>query len=233
MVSVAGEAVAVVQRGGAEVLEHCTGGNHSVEPASFYGCLALCGDYSPHPFGGSERLGNILRLAKVEISLRQYVVEFRSAAVLGLGGLDLIHKPLDCLLLGIGPAPGELPSGMLLDGDYIPFAGRSHGSEALAGNIRPTCLTRVADIAVIIAGGALAVVVFRNGAAAVIHVHHLHILDSSGSKYAREMLDGILGKAVADEEDAEGCGHVQIRIGIDGSIAGGDVVGDILIGGLA
>ena len=75
----------------------------------------------------------------------------------------------------------------------------------------------------IIYGSRVTVRVLENATAAVIHVIKLDILDAGSGKHSRKMLHGILGKAVADEE------NLQFRIGLGRqfSIFRTDKVGDV------
>jgi len=55
-------------------------------------------------------------------------------------------------------------------------------------------------------------------------VHHLYVVNPGSGQDTRQVLYGILGKAVADEEDAQVGRHVEGRVGRGG--AGSDVNGD-------
>ena len=110
MISVTGQAIAVIERGCAEILEHRARRNDSVEAALFYRFLALIGDYGPHLVRVREWFGHILGLAQVEVGLREYVIKLRGASGSLLGCFDFTYKPLYRILLRRGPAPVQLPS---------------------------------------------------------------------------------------------------------------------------
>ena len=222
MIAVTGEAHGVVEAGGAEVLQHRAGGNHAVETAGFHGCLALGGDNCPHLTRVGERLGAALRLAQVVIGLREDVVEFRCASVCFLCGFYLVYKPLDCGLFGLCPSPGKLASGVLLNGDDVPFTGCGNCSQALSGYVGPAGLAGIANVAVIIRSGAPAVVVFGNGASSIVHMHHLDLVEPGCGENAGQVLYGVFGETVSDEEDTEV--RLDVKLGIGGSR---DVDGDV------
>ena len=222
MIAVTGEAHGVVEAGGTEVLQHRAGGNHTVETAGFHGCLALGGDNCPHLTRVGERLGPALRLAQVVISLRENIVEFRRAAVCLLCGLHLIHKPLDCRLFGLCPSPGKLASGVLLNGDDVPFTGCGNCSQALSGYVGPAGLAGIANVAVIIRSGAPAVVIFGDSASSIVHMDHLDLVESGCGENAGQVLYSVFGETVSDEEDTEV--RLDVKLGIGGSR---DVDGDV------
>ena len=223
VIAVARQSVTVVQAGGAEVLEHRARRDDTVEAAGLHGRLAMGGDDRPHLGGIVEGLGHILGLGQVMIGLGKDIIELGGSAIGGLGGLHLLHKALRGRFLCSGPAPGELPPGMLLDGDDVIFpAGRGNG-QALAADIRPAGLAGIADIAVVVGGTGPAVVILRDGPPAIVHVDHLDIVQAGGGKDAGQVLDGVLGEAVADEQDTEGSRDIQARVRSDRRVAGGDV----------
>ena len=90
-------------------------------------------------------------------------------------------------------------------------------------DIRPSSRTVLASVAMIIYGSSVTVRVLENATAAVIHVIKLDVLDAGSGKHSRKMLHGILGEAVADEE------NLQFRIGLGRqfSIFRTDKVGDV------
>ena len=106
VVAVAGKAHAVVGPAGAQVLEHNTRGDDSVESAFGDGTLSLSSDHGPHGVRVRKRLGNVLGLGKVVVGLRQDIIEYRCIAPLRLIGLELIQKAVYGLFLCTCPPPG-------------------------------------------------------------------------------------------------------------------------------
>ena len=80
--------------------------------------------------------------------------------------------------------------------------------QAMPCDISPRSRAILASVAMIIYGSGVTIRIFKNTTASVIHVIQLYILDAGSSKHSRKMFHGILGKAVADEE------NLQFRIGL-------------------
>ena len=146
------------------------------------------------------------------IGLGKDVVIIWIPAFLALGGLDLVQEARYGVLLILGPSPGKLPSGMLLDGDDVPFAAGGNLGESLAAEVCPALLAGIAYIAVVIADGSPAAVVLRNGSAAEVHMDHLDVAETGGLENLGKMLHGILGEGIANEEDTESSLDLDIRI---------------------
>ena len=230
MVAVPGKAQIVVGPAGPQVLQHGSGGDDPVETAFRHGASRLACDHLPHRICIRERLGDVLRLGKVVIGLGKDIIVLRRGATFRLIGLEFGQKPVYGRFLFAGPAPGKLSSGVFLDGDDIPVGALGDDFQALAGHIRPGRFPGVAHIAVIVRGGSVAAVVLRDRPSAIVHMDHLDIRDPRRMQDAREVLHGILGETVANEEDPQAGLHVEG--GVDGRrISGGDGNGDRIVTG--
>ena len=140
-------------------------------------------------------------LREIIVRLAHQVVELRG--LFRLGGPDLVEEAADDLLLGVRPAPGDVVAGVLLEGDHIPVVAFADLLEGLSRHVVPGHLPRFGGIGVVGGAGGEFGVVLMQEMAADVHVDHLDIPDAHVAEHVRKMPDGILGEAVADEQDLE------------------------------
>ena len=121
---------------------------------------------------------------------------------------------------------------MLLNGHDVPFVAGDDLVQAVAGDISPGCRPVLASVAMIVNRGCVAVVIFIDTPSAIVHVVEFDVLDSGRREETWNMLDSVLGEAVADEEDLQLGVRLYRRLRILDSDEVCDVVQGCLAGSL-
>ena len=148
----------------------------------------------------------LLRVAddrRVAVGLRGEIIELGHGS--GLRRFDIVDQSLKGLLFGRSPRPCVDLAGVLLDGHDVPSVRCGDLLDRLVHQFGPSGGSRAALVTAVVVHGGESVVVLGDRAASVVHVRHLHLVETCGFQYAGQMLHGVFRETVADEEDAQFC----------------------------
>lgn len=119
-------------------------------------------------------------------------------------------NPLNGVFLGVVPYPAAAVARMFLQADDVPRIRLDDLLNVVSGVGEPERSAGVVLVAGIVGLGRIAVGIFGNRTTAVIEMHHLQRRNVGGRDHFRQVLDGVLGKAVADEENAQRRLHIVV-----------------------
>ena len=181
MIAVAREVHVVVERRGAQVLQHRSGGYDLLHVGLVEHLAGLRHDHVEHLVLRREILVGPLRctdLVHVEIGLRHDIDELGRMSV--LVGPDVGDQPLNGVFLGVVPYPAAAVARMFLQADDVPRIRLDDLLNVVSGVGEPERSAGIVLVAGIVGLGRIAVGIFGNRTTAVIEMDHLQRRDVGG-----------------------------------------------------